>query len=195
MLFGISNAPALFQKLMNQVLTIVKQRPAVQASLERGAVAEAHIDDVLLSTNSVQDDLLLLSEFFNVCVEQNLRIKLEKCEFLNTDVEYLGFRVGDGHWGPCEDKLKPLIDSTIDRVKGKAEGVKEIRQFFGGCNFYRRHFRNFTEFSPIVTDLIKDNTPWKWTEEEKNKLEELKEKICKAIPLGVPRPKGEIVSV
>ena len=80
--FGIANAPALFQELMTQVLTILKQRPAVQALLERGAVAEAHIDDVLLGTNSIEDHLLLLSEFFDVCVEQNLRIKLEKCEFL-----------------------------------------------------------------------------------------------------------------
>ena len=104
--FGIANAPALFQELMNQVLTILKQRPTVQALLERGAVAEAHIDDVLLGTNSIEDRPLLLTEFFEVCLEQNLRIKLEKCEFLKTELEYLGFRVGDGHWGPCEDKLK-----------------------------------------------------------------------------------------
>ena len=156
--FGIANAPALLQELMNQVLTILKERPAVQALLERGAVAEAHIDDVLLGTNSIEDHLLLLSEFFDVCVERNLRIKLEKCGFLKTELEYLGFRVGDGHWGPCEDKLKPLMDFTIDGVKGKAEGVKKIRQFIGGCNFYRRHVRNFTESSAILTDLIKDNT-------------------------------------
>ena len=95
--FGIANAPALFQEVMNQVLTILKQRPAVQALLERGSVAEAHIDDVLLGTNSIQDHLLLLSEFFDACVQQNLRIKLEKWEFLKAEREYLGFRVGDGH--------------------------------------------------------------------------------------------------
>ena len=85
------------------------------------------------------------------------------------------------------------MDFTIDGVKGNAEGVKKIRQFIGGCNFYRRHVRNFTESSAILTYLIRDNTPWKWTDEEKNKLEELKKKICKAITLGVPRPKGEVV--
>ena len=53
--------------------------------------------------------------------------------------------MGDGHWGPCEDKLKRLMDFTIDGVKGKAEGVKKIRQFIGGCNFYRRHVKNFTD--------------------------------------------------
>ena len=114
---------------------------------------------MLLGTTLIEDHLLLLLEFFDVCMEQNLRIKLEKCDFLKTELGYLGFRVGDGHWGPCEDKLKPLMEFTINGVKGKAEGVKKIRQFIGGCNFYRRHIRRFTESSAILTDLIKDDTP------------------------------------
>ena len=69
--------------------------------------------------------------------------------------------MGEGNWGPCEDKLKPPMDFTIDGVKGKAEGVKKIRQFSGGCNFYRRHVRNFTESAATLTNLIKDNTPRK----------------------------------
>ena len=91
MLFGIANAPALFNELMNQVLAILKQRPAVQVLLERGAVAEAHMDDVSLGTNSIEDHLPLLSEFLDVCLEQNLRIKLEKCEFLKAELEYIAF--------------------------------------------------------------------------------------------------------
>ena len=47
MYFGISNAPALFQEVMSQVLCLVKKRPTVQELLTRGAVLEAHIDDVL----------------------------------------------------------------------------------------------------------------------------------------------------
>ena len=94
--FGISNAPALFQERMSQVLCLVKKRRAVQELLTRGAVLEAHIDDVLLGTNSVEDHLVLLSEFFEVCQEQHLRIKLEKCEFLRSEMEYLGFTIGPG---------------------------------------------------------------------------------------------------
>ena len=57
--FGIANAPALLQELSNQVLTLPKQQPAVQALLERGAVAEAQMDNVLLGTNLIEDYLLL----------------------------------------------------------------------------------------------------------------------------------------
>ena len=141
---------------MDQVLTILKRRPAVQALLERGGEAEDDIDDVLLSTNLIEDHPLLLSVFFDLCLEQNLRIKLGKCKLLKTELGYLGLRVGDGYWGLCEDKLKPVMDFTIDGVKGKAEEVKKIRQFIGRCNFYRRHVKDFTESPAILTDQDKD---------------------------------------
>ena len=93
---GISNAPALFQEMMSHILCPFKKRPAVQELLTRGAVLEAHIRDVLLGTNSVEDHLVLLSDFFKVCQELHLRIKLEKCEFLRSGMKYLGFTIGPG---------------------------------------------------------------------------------------------------
>ena len=55
---------------------------------------EAHIEDVSLGTNTQEDHILLLQEFFTVSQESHLRIKLEKCEFMHEEMEYLGFDVG-----------------------------------------------------------------------------------------------------
>ena len=76
--FGMSNAPTLFQEMMSQVLCLVKQRPAVQEVMKRGAVLDAHIDDMLLGTNSMENHFVLLSKFFEVCKKQHLKIKFEK---------------------------------------------------------------------------------------------------------------------
>ena len=76
--FGVANAPALFQELMNKILYILRRRPLVQELISRGAEMEAHIDDVSLGTNAQEDNVLLLREFFIVCQESHLRIKLEK---------------------------------------------------------------------------------------------------------------------
>ena len=57
--FGITNAPPLFQELMNQVISLCRQRPAVQELLKRGAVLGAHIDDVILGTNTIKNHLEL----------------------------------------------------------------------------------------------------------------------------------------
>ena len=74
--FGVANAAALFQELMNKFLYILRRRPLVQKLISRGAETEANIDDISLGTNTREDHVLLLRELFTVCQENHLRIKL-----------------------------------------------------------------------------------------------------------------------
>ena len=74
--FGVANAPALFQELMNKILSILRGRPKVQELISRGAQMEAHIDDVCLGTNTQEDHLILSGEFFAVCQGNHTRLKL-----------------------------------------------------------------------------------------------------------------------
>ena len=94
--FGVANAPALFQELMNKILYILRRRPLVLELISRGAEMEAQIDDVSLGTNTQEHHVLLLCEYFIVCQEDHLQIKLEECEFMKEEMEYLGFDVGYG---------------------------------------------------------------------------------------------------
>ena len=94
--FGVANAPAFFQGLMNKILYILRRRPLVQELISRGAEMEAHIDDVSLGTNTQEDHVLVLRDVFIVCQENHLRIKLEKCEFMEEEMQCLGFGVGYG---------------------------------------------------------------------------------------------------
>ena len=191
--FGVANAPALFQELMNKILYILRRRPLVQELISRGAEMEAHIDDVSLGNNTQEDHVLLLREFFIVCQENHLRIKLEKCEFVKEEMEYLRFDMGYGWWKPAASKMQPLQDMQIRDDPKK--GLHDVRSFVGACNFYRRHIHNFTYSSAPLTDLIKKTTPWRWTATEEECFQELKKKIASSNCLGVPRPKGEIVLI
>ena len=193
LLFGVANAPALFQELMNKILYILRRRPLVQELISRGAEMEAHIDDVGLATNTQEDHVLLLREFFIVCQENHLRMRLEKCEFMKEEMEYLGFDVGYGWWKPAASRMQPLQDMQIRDDPKK--GLHDVRSFVGACNFYRRHIHNFTYSSAPFTDLIKKATPWSWTAKEEECFQELKKKIASSNCLGVPRPKGEMVLI
>ena len=164
MLFGVANAPALFQALMNKILYILRRRPIVQELISRGAEMEAHFNNVSLGTNSQEDHVLLLREFFIVCQENHLRIKLKNCEFMREEMEYLGFDVGYGWWKPAASRMQPLQDMRIRDDPKK--GLHEVRSFVGACNFYRRHIHNFTYSSALLTDLITKTTPWRWTARE-----------------------------
>ena len=105
--FGVANAPALFQELMNNILSLLGRRPKVQELISSGAQMEAHIDDVCLRTNSQKDHQILLGEFFAVCHENHTRLKLEKSEFMQETMQYLGFNFGYGWWTPAASKAKP----------------------------------------------------------------------------------------
>ena len=155
--FGVANAPALFQELINKILSILRRRPKVQELISRGAQMEAHIDDVCLGTNTQEDHLILLGGFFAVCQENHTRLKLEKCEFMQETMQYLGFDVGYGWWTPAASKAKPLMDAKV-RHEDPKKGLHDVRSFIGACNFYRRHIKNFTYTSAVLTDLIKKST-------------------------------------
>ena len=77
--FGVANAPDLFQELMNKILSILGRRPVGHELISLGAQMEAHIDNVCLGTNTQEDHLILLGEFFAVYPENHTRRKLEKC--------------------------------------------------------------------------------------------------------------------
>ena len=191
--FWVANAPALFQELMKKILYILRRRPLVQELISQGAEMEAHIDDVSLGTNTQEDNVLLLRQFFTVCQENHLRIKLEKCEIMKEEMDHLGFEMGYGWWKPAAFKMQPLQDMRIRDDPKK--GLHDVRIFVGACNLYRRHIHNFTYSSAPLTDLIKKTTPCRWTAREEEGFQELKKKIASSNCLGVPRPKGEIVLI
>ena len=92
--FSVVNARALFQEPMNTTLFILRRGPLVQELVSREAEMEAHINDVSLGMNTRENHIILLQELFIFCQENHLRIKLEKCEVMPEEMEYLGFDVG-----------------------------------------------------------------------------------------------------
>ena len=191
--FRLTNAPATFRELMNQVVARMRLKPTVQALLKKGAVIEVHIDDVLLGTDDADDHLHLVKEFLRTCEERNTRVKLEKGEFMYDEIEYLGFQVGWRRWRPVKDKVAPILKATIR--DDKTRGVKDIRAFLGSCIFYRRHIPTSTYSSRLLTDLTKKTVPWKWSLQHEAQFQNIKAKLSPLRLLGTPAPDGEFVVI
>ena len=192
--FDVTNAAALFQELMNKILSILRRRPKVQELISRGAQMEEHIDNVCLGTNTQEDHLILLGEFFAVCQENHTRLKLQKCEFMQETMQYLGFDVGYAWLTRAACKAEPLMAAKVRHEDPKKE-LHDVRSFVGACNFYRRHIKNFAYTSATLTDLIKKSTAWRWGPQEQQAFDKLKDKVANAKCLGVPRAQGEIILV
>ena len=98
---------------MQKILCILRRRPLVQELVSPRAEKEANIDDVSLGTKKPGGPILLLQEFYTVCQESHVRIKLDKCEYMREVMEYLGFDIECGWWNPAAPKMQPLQDMQI----------------------------------------------------------------------------------
>ena len=191
--FGIQSAPCVFQDLMERIIAEVKENREIAKLLEprdgqKQCFIGAFFDDVGIGSSTIKEHLFILEQFFKVVQKHKLRIKLSKCDLVKEKLEYLGFCVGWGSWRPSEKKIQAIVDF-------KVKNLKDLRTFLGACNFFRRHVKAFTFSSAGLTDLLKKNARFVWTEKEESLIEEIKSKLLSSVPLGVPRSTGEMVVV
>ena len=185
--FGLQGAPGVFSELMEILCGKVKRIPDIKAILKNGFCG-AFFDDVGLGADSEEAHLKLLENFLKICAEHQIRIKLSKCEFLQTEMDYLGYHIGWGQWSPS-----PKRAEAISKMKVKT--LSDLRSILGAANFYRRHIPNFTASTARLTDKLRKNAVWNWDDEDERCLKELKEKMSNPKTLGVPRQNGEIILV
>ena len=80
-------------------------------------------------------------------------------------------------------------------MKTPEKGLHDVRSFIRACNFYRRHIKNFTYTSAILTHLIRKSTTWRLGPQEQQAFDKLKGTVASAKGLRVPRARGEIILV
>ncbi len=143
--FGISSAPALFQRTMEQILQGI---PGVVAFM----------DDIELTGATVEEHLDRLDQVLQRLEEHGLRLHKSKCEFLKDRVEYLGHIIDKDGLHPVPEKVRAITDAPAP------SNVSELRSYLGMLQYYARFLPNLSsELSPLH-DLLKDKTPWLWTD-------------------------------
>ena len=146
----------------------------------------AFFDDCRLGTKSEEEHLKLLEALLQECQRNKIRIKLSKCEFLKTEMDYLGYRIGHGFWAPSAKKVEAI-------QRAKVKNLKELQSFLGAMNFFRRHVPRFSETSHMLTDLMKKGKSWTWGEKEQKLVQDLKDKLSAMTKMGIPKMEGEMV--
>ena len=138
--FGLTTAPATFQRLMH----IVLQQENWQKCL-------IYLDDILIFGRSVEEHLERLKAVFQRIREAGLKLSPSKCCFMKKEVEYLGHVVSST--GIKTDPKK------IDKVKSwpVPRTIKELRSFLGFCGYYRRFIKDYAEIARPLESLCTDN--------------------------------------
>lgn len=167
--FGLKNAPATFQRLMNNVLVGLQ-----------GLKCFVYLDDIVVYGSSLQDHNMKLKEVFDRLSQHNLKLQPDKCEFLKKEVMYLGHLITQNGVKPDPKKIEAIQNYPIPKTP------KDIKAFLGLAGYYRRFIENFSKLSQPLTKLLKKDEPFIWTSLQQDSFETLKTKLCEEPILQYP---------
>lgn len=158
--FGLTNAPSVFQRAINDILGPV-----------RFTYALAYLDDILIVSNGHQEGIERLENIFNLLKKAGLTLNREKCSFLSSKIEYLGSVISNGEIRPSPHKVAALTNFP------KLENVHDVRRFLGLASYFRKFVNNYALKAKPLTILTKTKTPWHWKEEQEAAFQLLKEEL------------------
>lgn len=136
--FGLKNLPYHFQALLNTVLTGLQ-----------GIRCYVYLDDVIIFAKDLEEHNEKLIEIFERFREHNLKLQPEKCQFLMTEITYLGHRCTENGTKP-DDGLTRVIQNYPC-----PKNVKQVQSFLGLANYYRKFIKDFSKMAAPINHLLK----------------------------------------
>jgi hypothetical protein len=164
--FGLTGAPATFQRYINNTL---------REFLDE--FCSVFIDDILIySSGSLADHRKKVRKVMKRLQDAGLQVDIDKCEFETTTVKYLGFIVEAGKG----IRVDPTEITAIESWE-RPRSVKGVRSFLGFANYYRDFVPGFSDIAMPLTALTKKGTPFVWTPQCEPAFQHLK-----ALIIGAP---------
>lgn len=166
--FGVRNAPASFQRLVNHVLSGMTG-------------CEAYLDDAVVCSDTWEQHLVQIGELFQRLSKANLTVNLAKCEFGKATVTYLGKVVGRGQVRPVGAKVEAICNFPVPSTR------RELRRFLGMVGYYRGFCQNFATVVTPLTNLLSAKVLFLWTEASQQAFEAAKALLSSAPVLTAPK--------
>ena len=165
--FGMKNSQATFQRLMNICLKDLEG-------------VEVYVDDIVIFSDTWEEHLKRLEQVLFRLKEANLTVNLSKSDFVKAKVIYLGHVVGHGVVTPIKAKVKSIIDYPVP------ENKKSLMRFLGMAGYYRKFCKNFSEVTAPLTELLKKNVKYHWSETCQKSFDKVKNLLCLEPVLTAP---------
>ena len=169
MSFGLTNAPAYCMSMMNKVC---------MEFLDKFVVV--FIDDILVYSKNEEEHKEHLRLVLGKLKEHQLYAKFSKCEFWLKEVGFLGHVISGEGIAVDPSKVQSITEWLAPT------SVEEIKNSLGLAGHYRRFIENFSKIAKPMTELLKKDTKFVWTDECEASFQELKKRLVTALVLILP---------
>ena len=175
--FGLRNGPAVFQRMMDNLLHRDKE------------VAQVYIDDIAIFSASWDEYCRHIVRVLERLRKAGLTANVGKCQWGQTECEFLGHIVGKGKVKPAELKVKAVRAFQPPQTK------KQVRQFLGLTGYYRRFIQNFAEHSFHLTEATRKSSPDRVVLSDSlcDEFHFLQDALCVLPSLTLPVPKDNFL--
>ncbi|CAB4424285.1 unnamed protein product [Rhizophagus irregularis] len=170
--FGLCNAPATFQHLMDMVLRDILWQFTV-----------VYIDDINVGSKSFEEHLVHLEQVFSRLEKAGLKLSPEKCFFFKEELPFLGHVVSRKGIHTDPEKLRTINEFPI------LKDLTQLRGFIALASYYRKFVKNFSSIVEPLNRLLKKNIPYIWDKDQQAAFEKLK--TCLTTPLILAYPNFE----
>ncbi|UYV69112.1 hypothetical protein LAZ67_6002474, partial [Cordylochernes scorpioides] len=165
--FGLCNAPATFERNMENMLGNL-----------RWQICLCYLDDVIIYSSDFSTHLKRIEAVLKCFREANLKLNNKKCQFAFEELEILGHITNQHGIKPAEHNIKAIRDFP------RPKKIKEVQSFLGMCSYYRKFIKGFSKIADPLTSLIKKNVPFTWTENQEKAFQTLKVALINPPILG-----------
>ncbi|KAJ9512034.1 hypothetical protein QJQ45_004612 [Haematococcus lacustris] len=171
--FGLTNAPATFQRVMNEAFAEVINDCAL-----------VYLDDILVMSKDSEEHLVHLRRVFDLLRKNKFYAKLSKCEFMQRTLKFLGHIISAQGISVDPCKVTAISEWPVPT------SLKTLQSFLGAANYVRKFVHNFSTIAAPLTNLTgpkKESFPWKaWPQAELDAFNALKQAISNVPLLKLP---------
>jgi hypothetical protein len=170
--FGLCNAPATFQRMMNNTFMDVLDKSAC-----------VFLDDMLVFSEDDESHLQHLETILQRLREHRLVANQKKCEFGKTEITFVAHVISNGEVRMEKDKVEAVQQWPVPRT------LTQLRAFLGTANYYRRFIKDFAKIAQPLTDLTRNNPKTiNWTSECQQAFDKLKRALSEYPVLRIVDP-------
>ena len=167
--FGLSNAPATFQRLMNAVLRGLSP-----------IFCLVYLDDIIIFSKSFSDHITQLETVLSALQTAGLKVKPSKCQFLKQEVAFLGFVVSKSGLHADPRKIEAVMNWKTPTT------LTALQTFLGFAGYYRRFVPNFSSIAAPLNSLCKKDATFHWSGPQDTAFQTLCNALTKAPVLAFP---------